>query len=68
MWRGIREKCKFPIVVNCWKIDYVEKICGVQRELHVEKKKSLQQCNEIPAQGELGSLRTKWYTKSWYDR
>ena len=36
---GIREKCKFPIVVNCWKIDYVEKICGVQRELHVEKKK-----------------------------
>ena len=35
---GIREKCKFPIVLNCWKIDCVEKIFGVQRQLHVEKK------------------------------
>ena len=35
---GSREKCKFPIVPNCWKIDYVEGIFGVQGELHVEKK------------------------------
>ena len=38
-------------------MDYVEKNFGVQRQLHVEKKKSLQQCNEIPPQGEGGSFR-----------
>ena len=52
---GIREKCKFPIVLNCWKIDYVEKIFAVQRELHVEKK-------------QFATKYLKWHTNSWYDR
>ena len=33
----ITEKCKFHIILNCWKIEYFEKKIGAHRELHVQK-------------------------------